>query len=216
MAPEVLRLSGHGYNLAVDYWSLGCILFECLAGFPPFTAPTSDEVWVNVYHWQKVLERPVYTGEDDEFNLSNPAWDLITRLIAPDSTRLTRLADVQLHPFFARYPFSSLRSASNVTSTTATTAATAAATAAPTPPFVPRLRSSTDTSYFDDFESPKDMAAYQDVRDRQAAVEAKTRAAAAAANNDDAAAMARAFAGFTFRHRGARSFAASASAAGVI
>ncbi|KAJ1559844.1 hypothetical protein HK405_009131 [Cladochytrium tenue] len=206
MAPEVLTLSGKGYNLAVDYWSLGCILFECLAGFPPFTAPTSDEVWVNVYHWQKVLERPIYSGEDEEFNLSDSAWDLVTRLIAPASTRLTRLADVQLHSFFMRFPFTALRG-----STVAGDATTTAA--APTPPFVPRLRSSTDTSYFDDFESPKDMAAYQDVRDRQAAVEAKTRAAAASADNDVAAAMARAFAGFTFRHRGARSFAPPAAPA---
>jgi cell cycle protein kinase DBF2 len=48
-------------------------------GFPPFTAPTTDDVWVNVYHWQKVLERPVYTGVDEEFNLSDDAWDLVTK-----------------------------------------------------------------------------------------------------------------------------------------
>jgi cell cycle protein kinase DBF2 len=33
MAPEVLTQNGGGYNLAVDYWSIGCILFECLAGY---------------------------------------------------------------------------------------------------------------------------------------------------------------------------------------
>ena len=36
MAPEVLR--GKPYSFSVDYWSLGCILFEFLAGFPPFAA----------------------------------------------------------------------------------------------------------------------------------------------------------------------------------
>ncbi|KAJ3260726.1 hypothetical protein HK104_006861 [Borealophlyctis nickersoniae] len=79
MAPEVLVNNGKGYGLAVDYWSIGCILFECLAGYPPFTAPTTDDVWVNVYHWDKVLERPIYTGDDAEFNLSDDAWNLITK-----------------------------------------------------------------------------------------------------------------------------------------
>ncbi|KAJ3290333.1 hypothetical protein HK104_006852 [Borealophlyctis nickersoniae] len=31
MAPEVLLQNGKGYGLEVDYWSAGCILFECLA-----------------------------------------------------------------------------------------------------------------------------------------------------------------------------------------
>lgn len=32
MAPEVLTRSDEGYDHAVDYWSLGCILFEGLCG----------------------------------------------------------------------------------------------------------------------------------------------------------------------------------------
>lgn len=40
-----------GYDMAVDYWSLGCILFEFLAGFAPFVAATSEEVWINLYRW---------------------------------------------------------------------------------------------------------------------------------------------------------------------
>lgn len=33
MAPEVLY--GKEYGFSVDYWSLGTILFEFLAGYPP-------------------------------------------------------------------------------------------------------------------------------------------------------------------------------------
>lgn len=80
MAIEVLVGEGKtGYDLSVDYWSLGCILFETLCGYPPFTAKTTDRVWVNLYNWEKVLERPVYEGEDEEFNLSDDSWDMISK-----------------------------------------------------------------------------------------------------------------------------------------
>ena len=88
MAPEILTHSNHaartgvytgGYDYLVDYWSLGCIVFEFLCGYPPFAGPTMEEVWVNVYHWQEVLERPSYEGADAEFNLSDTAWDFITK-----------------------------------------------------------------------------------------------------------------------------------------
>lgn len=79
MAPEMLK--GTGYDLLVDYWSLGCILFEFLAGYPPFTARTIEEVWANIYKWKKVLQRPVYSAPDEEFNLSNESWDLITKCV---------------------------------------------------------------------------------------------------------------------------------------
>ena len=79
MAPEVLAHHDRGYDLAVDYWSLGCILFESLSGYPPFTGPTTDDVWINVYHWKTVLDRPVYSGVDADFNLTDVAWDMITK-----------------------------------------------------------------------------------------------------------------------------------------
>lgn len=34
LAPEVIRKQGHGK--AVDWWCLGCIIYEMITGFPPF------------------------------------------------------------------------------------------------------------------------------------------------------------------------------------
>ncbi|TPX30960.1 hypothetical protein SmJEL517_g05602 [Synchytrium microbalum] len=163
MAPEVLSTNNsRGYTMSVDYWSIGCILFECLAGYPPFTAPTTDDVWVNVFHWKKVLERPVYAGVDEEFNLSNEAWDLITHLVAAPEDRYSSLGLVQSHPFFnspnpkfgKQVDFSLLRTDNGMA-----------------PPFVPQLASETDVGYFDNFDSETDMALYREVRERAAELE---------------------------------------------
>ncbi|KAF9291278.1 hypothetical protein BGZ68_004594 [Mortierella alpina] len=78
MAPEIL--ASKGYDYGVDYWSLGCILFEFLCGYSPFQADDTRQTCVNVWHWRKVLSRPVYDTEENlEFNLTDHAWDLITR-----------------------------------------------------------------------------------------------------------------------------------------
>lgn len=78
MAPEVLR--GKTYSYSVDHWSLGCILFEFLAGFPPFSGGTPEETWTNLKNWREVLRRPHYDKPEDLiFNLSDVAWDCITR-----------------------------------------------------------------------------------------------------------------------------------------
>jgi len=74
MAPEVLR--GEEYDFTVDYWSLGCMLFEALTGFPPFAGATADETWRNLNHWKEVLKRPVW--EDPNYFLSNRTWNFIT------------------------------------------------------------------------------------------------------------------------------------------
>jgi serine/threonine protein kinase len=79
-APEVLR--GKPYTYSVDYWSLGCILFEFLAGFPPFSGSTPEETWTNLKNWTKVLRRPEYDKPEDLiFNLSDTAWDAVTRCV---------------------------------------------------------------------------------------------------------------------------------------
>ena len=152
MAPEVLR--GRSYSISVDYWSLGCILFEFLCGFPPFSGGSPDETWANLKNWEKVLQRPIYDKPQDlQFNLSDVAWDAVTRLIDQPTRRIGSLAQIQSHPFFAPLNLTDLRSL--------------------TAPFVPQLESDLDTGYFDDFENPDDMKKYKEVQEKAQKVEEK-------------------------------------------
>ncbi|CAK57378.1 unnamed protein product (macronuclear) [Paramecium tetraurelia] len=46
MAPEMLELKGHNYSL--DYYQLGILLYEMVAGIPPFFAKTRQEMVKNI------------------------------------------------------------------------------------------------------------------------------------------------------------------------
>ncbi|KAI7257987.1 kinase-like protein, partial [Hortaea werneckii] len=169
MAPEVLK--GDKYDFTVDYWSLGCMLFEALAGYPPFAGATVDETWQNLKRWQHVLRKPEY--EDPNYFLSRRTWDLITRLIAPKSMRLRGIKQVQNHEYFREVRWENLRQERA--------------------PFVPELDSETDAGYFDDFGSEKDMAKYKEVMDKQEALERMA--------DREGKMERSLFVGFTFRHR---------------
>ena len=96
MAPEVLN--GTPYDHTVDYWSLGCMLFEMLIGYPPFAGQTPDDTWLNLRHWKKVLVRPSF--EDEEFNLHDLAWDFITQCIKERKERMQSIEQVKQHKYF--------------------------------------------------------------------------------------------------------------------
>ncbi|KAM0755424.1 kinase-like protein, partial [Meredithblackwellia eburnea MCA 4105] len=150
MAIETLR--GQSYTFSVDYWSLGCILFEFLSGFPPFSGATSEETWTNLKNWNRCLRRPHYEREEDRiFNLSDLGWAAITALITTKDRRLSTLDDVKKHPFFHGVDWDNLREGKA--------------------PFVPALDSEIDSGYFDDFTSEADMKKYAEVREKQANVD---------------------------------------------
>ena len=48
LAPEIVEKRGHGF--AVDWWSVGCIVFEMLTGHPPFilTNGNKEELFENI------------------------------------------------------------------------------------------------------------------------------------------------------------------------
>jgi protein kinase X len=93
LAPEIIQSKGHGK--AVDWWATGILLFEMLAGYPPFY----DDNPFSIY--EKILEgKLVFPTHIDPH-----AKDLIRRLLTPDrSRRLGSLRggahDVMKHKFF--------------------------------------------------------------------------------------------------------------------
>ncbi|KAF8473975.1 kinase-like domain-containing protein [Kalaharituber pfeilii] len=169
MAPEVLK--GEDYDFTVDYWSLGCMLYEALAGYPPFAGSTTEETWHNLKHWWKVLRKPEF--EDPTYILSQRTWDIITRLISARDSRFQSIEEVQRHRYFADTDWEHLREVKA--------------------PFVPDLDSETDAGYFDDFSNEEDMAKYKEVHDKQMALENLAERKEKLHKG--------LFVGFTFRHR---------------
>lgn len=66
LAPEVIR--GEGATEATDVYSLGCVVFACLAGRPPFAAPSPIQVTVG--HLGGEPPDPCAEREDAPPNLS--------------------------------------------------------------------------------------------------------------------------------------------------
>ncbi|CAO3659177.1 unnamed protein product [Umbelopsis ramanniana] len=93
LAPEVV--SRQPYGRAVDWWSLGILLYELLTGWPPFYSDNT-----------KILYRKILTAKIRyPASMSPEAKDLIQRLL--DRNPATRLGagqddakEIKAHPFF--------------------------------------------------------------------------------------------------------------------
>ena len=48
LAPEVIKKQGH--NKAVDWWCLGCIIYEMVTGFPPFRSQNRMELFESILY----------------------------------------------------------------------------------------------------------------------------------------------------------------------
>lgn len=171
MALEVLE--GKSYDYTVDYWSLGCMLFETIVGYTPFSGGSSDETYGNLKRWKQVLRRPRY--EDGRYVFSDRTWQFITRLIASPNDRLRSFKQITEMAYF-----SDIKNWETLRNTV--------------PPFIPQLDNEEDAGYFDDFENESDMAKYKDVIAKRAHDE---RIAQNSVKGDQ-----KNFVGFTFKHKG--------------
>ncbi|ODV88679.1 hypothetical protein CANCADRAFT_57814 [Tortispora caseinolytica NRRL Y-17796] len=167
MALEVLE--GKKYDFTIDYWSLGCMLFEGVAGYPPFSGASVNETYANLRRWRHVLRPPV--SQSGQCCMSARTWELITHLIAYPHERPRSFKEIQKFSYFSEVDWSKLRETN--------------------PPFVPQLDSDTDAGYFDDFSNEADMAKYKEVQQKQQQVEKLADKAEPIGRT--------AFVGFTFR-----------------
>ncbi|EDV22479.1 uncharacterized protein TRIADDRAFT_28822, partial [Trichoplax adhaerens] len=93
MAPEILTRRGHGR--AVDWWSLGALMYDMLTGGPPFSGENRKRTIDKILRAKLVV--PPY--------LTNEAKDLLSKLLRRHvASRLgSTVADseaIKAHPFF--------------------------------------------------------------------------------------------------------------------
>ena len=124
LAPEVLLRQG--YDKAVDWWSLGCVMYEMLMGRLPFAIKRGMKLSMKIY------ERKM----DFSKRITDSAKDLVQKLLVinpkhrlgsgPNGTE-----NIKNHPFFDGVDWD------------------LAMKKQLKPPFIPKLKSDTDLRYFD-------------------------------------------------------------------
>jgi len=124
-APEVI--TGAGHNHAIDWWTLGIMIFEMLSGNPPFTAGAPMQIFKNVLRGTGRLTFPK--------KCQGAAGLLIKGLLTKEpSERLPMrpggVANVKKHDWFLLYDWTSLEGLTM------------------TPPYRPAVKDPTDLSNF--------------------------------------------------------------------
>jgi serine/threonine protein kinase len=128
LAPEIIR--GTGYAWGVDWWALGVLIFEMLAGFSPFYSDSPLEIYKNILSGR--IPFPA--------TITGAAKDLLTGLLTRDpckrlGTVRAGISDVRCHPWFAGIEWTTNKDP---------------------PPIVPLLSHKGDTSYFQIDSSDED------------------------------------------------------------
>lgn len=124
LAPEILDRAGHGR--AVDWWSLGALLYEMLTGLPPFYCRDREELFKQI----KTCS-PRFPD-----HLSQHAVSVLNGLLTKDPSKrlgcgMGDAAELQQHPFFCGIDWDSLLRGRLQ------------------PPWRPDILNSLDTSHFD-------------------------------------------------------------------
>ena len=126
LAPEIIQSKGHGKS--ADWWALGILIYEMLAGYPPFY----DENPFGIY--QKILANKLEFPRHFDVH----AKDLVKKLLQSDRTkRLGCLKngaeDIKKHKWFEGYDWVALNQQGQQ------------------PPIVPNVKGEGDTQNFDKY-----------------------------------------------------------------
>ena len=126
VAPEVITKKEYGQD--IDWWSLGVILFEMLAGYAPFCSKKTSDVVYKVSHFEQYLKFPQHCKASDVCK------DLILKLVNHSENRLGKngSSEIKAHPFFKGINWMKIKEIK--------------------PPFIPKLDNDYDTKYFEKYD----------------------------------------------------------------
>ena len=143
VAPEVL--TGQGYNKLVDWWSVGVLLYEFLAGYSPYREARTK---IDIKIYKKKLEQDPL--------ISDTAFDLIKKLCTFDvSKRIGKnFEDIKNHEFFKDIDWIKLEKKEI------------------TPPYKPKIRFAGDVGNFDTMFT--DMSIHSTKRNKEVLVNSST------------------------------------------
>ncbi|XP_045103910.1 cGMP-dependent protein kinase, isozyme 1-like [Portunus trituberculatus] len=132
VAPEIILNKGH--DKAVDYWSIGILMYELLTGTPPFTASDPMKTYNIILKGIDMIDFPQH--------VTRTATSLIKRLCRESpAERLgyqrNGIQDIKKHKWFLGFDWDGLKARSLQ------------------PPIIPKIRNPTDTSNFDAY--PRDV-----------------------------------------------------------
>lgn len=100
LAPEII--SGDKQGEYSDWWSVGCILFEFIFGYPPFHADTPERVFRNILKGE--IDWPPLDEVEMRKFCSTEAEDLIKRLLTSDFEKrlgFNGAEEIMQHPYFS-------------------------------------------------------------------------------------------------------------------
>ena len=92
LSPEMVKKLPHDYR--VDIWSLGVLLFECLAGYPPFTGKTEEDLFKNIR--QRKIHWPI--------DFPPLAKNLVMKILKLNPKERPSLDDILKHSWFNHNP----------------------------------------------------------------------------------------------------------------
>jgi len=138
LAPEILK--GQGHAKAVDWWSLGILLYEMLVGLPPFYSENLNEMY------ELILKAPLKFPNFVPMEAQSLLRMLLER---EEHKRLgagqTDGAEIRAHPFFSNIDWEKLYNKQLP------------------PPFIPNIKED-DTRYFDEeFTSERAIDSFAEV-----------------------------------------------------